>query len=284
MLLKRFSESERIYVVNKDLKSKRLVKNLKKASAINNYYHVPLNEVEPDARDWYDSEGLEKLFSRIESGAESAISQIASGHPLKNLQQRSTLDHFVSAQFSRVPKFENDIEDGVNRRLRETHFNPNNAKNVERTKKYLQEIGERCDTQAAIRLLDKTYSAEWRARMPIGDRVMSITRVWESLREELRGRYLHTLNFKSPSLILGDSPVVGWNRNYSNHKYIGIANSWEIIMPVDRFTVICYSKTPKRDLYFNESTIAGGLNSLQLESAFRAVHVHPEDLHVLCSQ
>lgn len=243
----------------------------------NDFYNIPTGDIDPAAREGYDSEGVESAYSDIETKAAPILTAISNGKVPIQEEDRFWLSFFVAAQLTRGWQHREMVKE-IGIATSRQHFDPRNSPLRERVKDYLKYLNEPNSLEEVTRFIERCREA---AENIVPDKSHliqdSLRHAWSPVGPELLSRPLRVFRFKNPSLLTSDAAIGLWAPDSDGPRSVGVGNARGIFLAIDRYTAIGFMSGGKSRDIAGDPFWAKHINLSIADRATKWIYHHPND-------
>lgn len=278
-LLRRFAGADKkLVMVKREDLSSSFSTTVNNACNEAGFYRIETEDIDPDHREHYDPETLEKYLSVFESRAERAIRHLLVGTPPWADNDRFHLADFTALQYVRGWHFRKQFDEIGTLAMRREML-ANRPKLEQSAKRFLQQRGERATPEAIADFIDHAYG-------PQGPRLVlakphaiqaSFRFALETLAPTLANRPLRLLHFADDTpLLTSDSPVVTWAPDRPNERVVALRDATTITLPLGPNLALSFARSGRDVAARAGATRVRQINAAVADIADRWIYHHPD--------
>lgn len=269
------NERGQVAVVAREDSTSRHLSSVRKSAAEGDYYSLPTEVLEPEAREGHNPEEIEQRLAAIEGEAAVEIDAIRDSKWQLSEQGHYRLVRFAALQLCRGPSFRKDYADLASSAARRS-FRSTLTK--DRVRDHLQGLGLNSSEDRVEALFQDALAANF-ALKPAKEHVLqeSMRIAFDTYMPRLWQRAPRIIRFEEPLLLTSDSGVGMWARDPALPRVVGVDNARAIVMPLNRHTAFALMTGSKFVDGYVKPFWASHINLAVADRATRSLYHHPDD-------
>lgn len=254
---------------------RRHVSSVPKSAAESDYYSLPTEVIEPDARENHNPEEMEQSLAVIEGESAEEIDAIRNGNWQPSEHGHYRLIRFVALQLCRGPTFRKDYADLASSAARRSF---RSTLTRDKVRAHLESLGSQA-SEGEVGMLYQAALAANLALRPTKEHVLqeSMRIALDSYMPRLWHRTPRVMRFERPSLLTSDGGVGLWARDPAMPRLVGVDTARAIVIPLDRHTAFALMSGSKYVDNYVQPLWASHINLAVADRAANWLYHHPDD-------